>query len=222
MYNNNSVTSLGRFFGRMLPAVLFLGMLFGTYLIVKNDSLMSVVERYVAQDAYTSVLWYIFALFFATVFAPVSAVPLMPLASHIFGPFMAGVYSIAGWFLGAMVAFLIARYLGGPVLTFFISKEKISRYKDIIPHDYYFLSVFLLRMITPVDFLSYALGLFTAIPFRTYALATILGIIPFAFIYSYGGDALFNENYVLFSAIIMVGVTLCVIAYYFSRVKKHG
>lgn len=222
MNDNRPVTSFGHFVSRLLPVVLFLGLLLGTYLIVKNDSLMSVLERYVARDAYSSVLWYISALFFATVFAPVSAVPLMPLASHIFGPFMAGVYSIAGWFLGAIAAFLIARYFGGPVLEFFISKEKISRYEKIIPRDYYFISVFLLRMITPVDFLSYALGFFTAIPFRIYSLATILGIIPFAFIYSYGGNALFNENYGLFFAIIIAGVAVGVIAYYFSsRAKKQ-
>ena len=45
----------------------------------------------------------------------------------------------------------------------------------------------MLRAIIPVDILSYALGLFSKVDFKTYALATMIGIIPFTVILSYLG-----------------------------------
>jgi len=39
----------------------------------------------------------------------------------------------------------------------------------------------------PVDILSYAVGLFTDIHAITYFWATLVGIVPFAFIFSYAG-----------------------------------
>jgi len=38
----------------------------------------------------------------------------------------------------------------------------------------------LLRMVLPVDILSYALGLFSNISFIRYMLATIIGVTPFS------------------------------------------
>jgi uncharacterized membrane protein YdjX (TVP38/TMEM64 family) len=44
-------------------------------------------------------------------------------------------------------------------------------------------------MAVPVDVLSYAIGLFTTVSWRVYTAATLIGIMPFAFIFSYTSAA---------------------------------
>ena len=61
----------------------------------------------------------------------------------------------------------------------------------------------------PVDLLSYALGIFGVLDWRNYTLATIIGIVPFAFIFAYLGTL--PVSYQLFS--IPVGVLLISIVY---------
>ena len=42
-----------------------------------------------------------------------------------------------------------------------------------------------MRMVIPVDVLSYAIGLFSTMSLKSYTLATVIGITPFAFIFAY-------------------------------------
>ena len=49
-----------------------------------------------------------------------------------------------------------------------------------MPEKHLFLTIVFLRMAVPFDFISYLLGLFSSINFKTYVLATTLGVIPMA------------------------------------------
>jgi len=57
-----------------------------------------------------------------------------------------------------------------------------------MPHQNLFWSVVLLRMALPVDVLSYGIGLFSKMSFSTYFWATLIGVVPFSFIYAYVGS----------------------------------
>ena len=57
----------------------------------------------------------------------------------------------------------------------------------MIPENNLFLTIIFFRMVVPVDGLSYFLGLFSKISFKSYTLATIIGITPFAFVFAYAG-----------------------------------
>ena len=50
-----------------------------------------------------------------------------------------------------------------------------------------FLTVVFFRMVIPVDGLSYFLGLFSKMSFKSYTLATVIGITPFALVFAYAG-----------------------------------
>ena len=68
-------------------------------------------------------------------------------------------------------------------------------------------------MVLPVDILSYALGLFTTIKTWKYILATFIGVIPFAFIFSYAG--MVNIYYqigafVLAALVLLLGVFIAI------------
>jgi uncharacterized membrane protein YdjX (TVP38/TMEM64 family) len=135
-----------------------------------------------------SILIYIFVLIVATVVAPISAVPLIPVAVSVWGWFLAAIFNIIGWTLGSLIAFLLARKYGVPLVKKFVSLKRIERFEKYIPEKNVFWGIVFLRMAVPADILSYVLGLFSRIKFKTYALATLIGVSPFAFIFAYVGS----------------------------------
>ena len=81
-----------------------------------------------------------------------------------------------------------------------------------------FMSVVLLRMVLPVDVLSYALGFFSDISLWRYTTATIIGIAPFAFIFAYAGDALTSGKYIVFAALFLLVLLFSFIGFrYFKK-----
>ena len=72
-----------------------------------------------------------------------------------------------------------------------------------------------MRVALPVDELSYALGLFTTIPSRIYFLASALGILPGAFVFSYVGEL--SVAYQIIA--LLAGLVIVVSMGYYA--KKH-
>lgn len=149
-----------------------------------NDALVSLA---VSGGNGLGIIIYIAITIASVIVPPFSSAPLIPLAANTWGFFWAGVFSIAGWVLGSMAAFLIARIYGVLFVSKIISLEKIHGIQKLISSKHLFWSVVLLRMVLPVDILSYALGLFSVIGWKKYALATTLGVTPFAFVFAYAG-----------------------------------
>ena len=136
---------------------------------------------------FRGVFIYILITIFAIVFAPVSMMPLIPLASNLYGVFYAAIINIIGWTIGSFIVFFICRKYGVSIIRKFVSLENIYKWENKIPKKKVFFTLILLRMSVPVDILSYALSLLTKINFKTYAITTIIGIIPFSFVFSYLG-----------------------------------
>ena len=136
---------------------------------------------------FRGILIYLLITVFAIVVAPVSMMPLIPIASNLYGVFYAAIINIIGWTIGSFIVFFICRKYGKDLIKKFVSFEKLYEWESRIPKEKFFLTLILLRMSVPVDILSYALSLLTKINFRTYALTTIIGVIPFSFVFSYLG-----------------------------------
>ena len=152
---------------------------------------------------------YVVIAIIATVAAPVSAAPLIPIAANAWGFAVTAMLSILGWTAGALIAFAIGRRYGLPLARKFFSINKLEKIHKHIPQERLFWSVVLLRVIVPVDLLSYALGIFGVLDWKKYTLATIIGISPFAFIFAYLGTL--PVSYQLFS--IPAGILLIFIVY---------
>ncbi|MBI2096381.1 MAG: TVP38/TMEM64 family protein [Candidatus Taylorbacteria bacterium] len=140
----------------------------------------------------------------AIVVAPFSVFPLLPVASALWGPIFTALVNIIAWTIGAVIAFGIARRWGQPILSRFINLQKIEKIRRIMPERHLFLNTLLLRLTVPVDILSYAYGLFVPIPLRTYIAATVLGISPFAFAFSYA--ATFPLRYQIVLGLVAVAL----------------
>ncbi len=138
-------------------------------------------------DSIWGMMLYMLLAIIATVVAPLSSIPLLPVAVQAWGPITAALLSIAGWTIGAMIAFFISRYFGHILEKRIPSIHKLKSMSARIPQKNAFWAILLLRISVPVDILSYAIGLFTTVPTPTYFFATLLGVVPFAFVLSFAG-----------------------------------
>jgi len=147
----------------------------------------------------------------SVVLLPFSSLPLLPLATRSYGVVLTALLSAAGWWVGCLIAFQIARF-GRRYLERITSMEAVDRIEEKIPEDVGFGGIVVLRMILPVDVVSFALGLLKRLRFRTYAAASLVGILPFAFVMSYAGGQLGASRFLSFALVVagMVAVVLVV------------
>jgi uncharacterized membrane protein YdjX (TVP38/TMEM64 family) len=120
------------------------------------------------------------------VLAPGVTLPLIPLAAHVWGRVIAGLATTAGWTAGSLIAFLIARRWGYPIVRKVTSIQRVRGMRRYIPEDLFW-SIVLVRLILPMDIISYVLGLFTEISWSKYVMATAIGLTPSAFLLAYLG-----------------------------------
>jgi uncharacterized membrane protein YdjX (TVP38/TMEM64 family) len=120
------------------------------------------------------------------VIAPGATLPLIPIAAHAWGRIAAAIVTTAGWTTGSLVAFYIARRWGTPIVKKLTSMERVKRLRRYVPR-HPFWSVVLLRLVMPMDVISYVLGLFAEMTWPKYVLATALGLTPSAFMLTYIG-----------------------------------
>ena len=164
----------------ILIALIFI---LSSYVVQSNGPL---IENYLKNKPLALPI-YLLITILAIVLAPITIIPLMPIATMLWGPFYAGFISLIGLSIGSIIAFIIARKYGKPLLIKFLDIGKMQRIENYLPKENVFWTIVLLRITIPADILSYALGLFSKISLARYTLATLIGIIPFAFIYSYIG-----------------------------------
>ncbi len=203
-------------YAKVVTVAIFLVTLF----VLSGDDVVSYLRGFM-EGSVLGPLAFVVLLVAAVVLVPIAALPLVPFATGLFGPFFTGVLSVIGWTLGALIAFLIARHAGRPLLRYIVSLESVEKIETRIPKDASFLGVVLLRMIIPVDVLSYALGLLTLMPLRSYLLATLIGVTPFSFLFAYAGDAILSGSYLKLFGIMLAG-GLIVLAVYRAYKKRYG
>jgi len=148
-------------------------------------SYSSEIQEFITQYGYRGMIMYVFLVILSVVIAPVSTIPLLPVATATWGPFWAGILSIFAWFVGSLVAFFVGRHVGRPILHIFTDMARFESVVCRISSTHLFWSIVFLRMVLPVDVLSYAIGLMTKVPFKIYAVASFIGITPMAFLLSY-------------------------------------
>jgi len=205
---------------KKLTYIFLFTFIFITLIFVFWQEPVNYLERFITDNSLLSISIFIFLMFISTVFAPLTVLPFVPFVAVLLGSFNTAIYSMVGWTLGSVVSFLIARNLGKPVLFKFVSKKDIIKYHKYIPEDVNFWWIVFLRIIIPVDVLSYVVGLLTNMSLWKYTLATIIGVIPFSFIFSYGFDIVLLKNK---TAVFLAGLFLVVILpliWYFHRKRK--
>lgn len=181
------------------------------------------LKTYLDASSGVGEIVYVFLLVLAVVLMPFAVMPLIPVAAATFGPLVTGLLSILGWSIGGMIAFMIARHWGRPLLSHFLPLEKLDRLVAMVPQRGQFLLIVLLRLTMPVDLVSYALGLSNRISFLWYTIATVVGVSWFSFAFAYLGEALYQGNLLLLielaatSALVLIVAILVLRKKYFKK-----
>ncbi|AKM83769.1 TPA: hypothetical protein DCZ46_00315 [Candidatus Campbellbacteria bacterium] len=181
---------------------------------------MDYFSKFVVDNSILSIFVFIFLMVLSTVFEPLVILPIVPAVGVLLGQFETAIYSIIGWFIGSAIAFWIARGFGRPILMKFISEKDVVKYHKYLPEDIGFWWVVFLRMVIPVDVISYLIGLLTNMKMGKYLLASFIGIIPFSFIFAYGYKIVLFDNVFLTSFVSIFLITAIILIWYFKKIKK--
>ena len=174
---------------KLLRLLLFVAVAVGITLVViyreKLDAAQ--LEALLADAGSAAPLVFMLIYIIGTVFfLPGSVLTL--LGGALFGPVWGTFYNLTGATIGAMLSFLVARYLASD----WVASKTGGRIKQVINgvenEGWRFVAFTRLVPLFPFNLLNYALGL-TKIPFTHYSLTTYLCMLPGALAYTYLGYA---------------------------------
>lgn len=149
-------------------------------------------KRAVNQAGLLGPLIYIGLLAVSVVISPLPSAPLAMVAGTIWGPILAGVYSVIGGFLGGVIAYFIGYSLGRSAVKALTGKAiYFSKHRG----EAFLSGVIFISRLLPIfsfDLISYGAGI-AGLSFPLYAIVTLLGMIPSTFLLTYLGSALTVE-----------------------------
>lgn len=133
-------------------------------------------------------LLYILLIAITVVIGTIPGLPLVCAAGIAWGGLLGGVYSILGGFLGSLIAYGLGRTLGNSAIKALTGKTcTLAEHKG----ERFIISlIFITRLVPifPFDLISYGAGV-ARLSFPLYAGATLLGMIPPTFAFSFVGTA---------------------------------
>ncbi len=203
--------------------LLLLILLCGIVWVLFNDpslylnSIENLIQNHGAAAPIVFILIYILATIF---FFPGSLLTL--LGGALFGPLWGVIYNLSGATIGAVIAFLTARYLAAD----WVAKQSAPRLKQLIhgveTEGWRFVAFTRLVPVFPFNLLNYALGL-TKIKLWDYTLATGICMLPGAIAYTYLGyigkeAATGGEN---LAQKILLAIALLACIAFLPRLIKH-
>lgn len=172
---------------KYIPAVAIVAIFILSSFISQEYS--EALRENISQYGFFGILVYFIAVVLAVVVAPLTSIPLIPIIVSSWGVLTTVIVSIIGWTIGSMIAFWVARKFGVPVVEKMISitDNKKFFYKNISEEKMFWYLIFL-RIIIPVDILSYMLGLFTNISWKLFIITTFIGVIPVIYVLAVFGS----------------------------------
>src|SRR3954463_13683497 len=85
------------------------------------------IRTFIDRHAFWGLFLYITLNILDAVLAPGATLPLIPVAARVWGPVLAALATTAGWTAGSLVAFLIARRWGYPLVRKLTSMQRVQR-----------------------------------------------------------------------------------------------
>jgi uncharacterized membrane protein YdjX (TVP38/TMEM64 family) len=164
--------------------IIVAAVLIGAVFVVRHFA--EPIRTFIEAQAFWGFVLYITLNIVDAVVAPGATLPLIPVVVGVWGRVPTALATMAGWTTGSLIAFLIARRWGYPIVRKITSIERVRAMRRYIPEDLFWSIVFV-RIVLPMDVISYVLGLFTDIRWPAYVGATALGLGPSAFLLAYFG-----------------------------------
>ncbi len=154
------------------------------------------------------------------VVAPIPGEVTGAVGGFIFGAVPSLFYSTVGLTTGSFINFLAARLIGLPIVKLAVSQEALDRFCFLTERRGAILSLALFAIPGfPKDILCYILGL-SPMGFLTFAVVCALGRIPGTAMLSFGGAAVYCENWFLVVTLAAIAI-VCVALFFTVRDKME-
>lgn len=127
-----------------------------------------------------------------------------------FGAWMGTLYTIIGATLGAMLSFLVAKSVGKSIVTEQWTGKAAKFQRQMEQNGFLYVLLFRLIPVINFDLISYMAAI-AKVRFASFALATLIGIIPGTFAYNFLGSSFVSGNPKVITAAIAVFIILTVI-----------
>jgi len=174
---------------KLIKIALLIGLVMGIALVVvyRDQLNTEALELWLQEAGPAAPILFMLMYTIGTVFfLPGSLLTL--LGGALFGPYWGTFYNLTGATIGAMLSFLVARYLASD----WVAQKaggKTRQLIDGVEHEgWRFVAFTRLVPLFPFNLLNYALGL-TRIGFSQYSLTTYICMLPGAIAYTYLGYA---------------------------------
>jgi len=202
----------------LVGAYFFVSSYFGFSTKIDAEPFQDFVER---QGAMGPVV-FIGIMALSVLFAPIPNAPIFFAAGLAWGPLLGTLYSLIGLLIGSAAAFWLSRKLGRKWLPRLVGR-KIAARTDALAETMGGRVVFFARMLPVVNFdwLSFIAGV-TAIKFRTFMVASALGMIIPTGAAVVAGDGLGRDLRITAAAIgVWLGGVLLSALYYGWRGARY-
>jgi len=137
---------------------------------------------------------------------------------YFFGTWEGALYCVIGAALGGGLAFLLATWLGRPLIRFLVRPEPLSRLENMLNQRKGWVTVFVLFLFpgVPKDALSYIAGL-TPMHFGAFVLLSTLARIPGILLSTFVGDSVAEKHYHLFISLCILGLATLILGLLLRR-----
>ena len=179
------------------------------------DSNIDFFKNIVQDNFYLGIFIFIILEVISIVVAPVTTIPILPIASKTYGVFLASCFFIIGGIIGSLIAFIIGKTFGKKVASRFVSIEQAEEAVKAFPKKHLFFSLIFLRTAVSSDVLSYSLGIFTKIGYKMFISTTVIGIIPSAIFFAYLG--VLPTIYQIIGWVLGIVILLIILYFMFKR-----
>lgn len=127
-----------------------------------------------------------------------------------FGAWMGTLYTIIGATLGAMLSFLVAKAVGKSIVTKEWTGNAAKFQAQMEQNGFLYVLLFRLIPVINFDLISYMAAI-AKVRFASFALATLIGIIPGTFAYNFLGSSFVSGNPKIIAAAVVVFIILTVV-----------
>jgi uncharacterized membrane protein YdjX (TVP38/TMEM64 family) len=204
----------------LILSVAFIGFLVWSTVEFQHyfSKILSLFQNLVQKDEVLSILIFIGISALATMLSSFIRVLPVPIALLIWGSAPTMLYLLTGWLIGDALSFIIGYSSGNSVVKKFVALDKLDYYREKIPPRAQFKLILFFVTAMPAEIPNYVLGIIRY-DFAKYFIATIFSELIYAYLSVRTGQALIQQNFIIFA--IAIALLIILFSYSFHLFNKY-